>query len=218
MKPVIHYCEQGSEEWLALRCGKPTASEFSKVLAKGQGKTRASYLYTVVAERLSGQPGDGYSNRDFDRGHEMEPEARSHYAFVSDNTVDQVGFIENGIAGYSPDGLIGAGGLLEIKSGLSHIVARALAEDRIPTEHTPQLQGGLWVSGRAWIDFVLYCPGLPIFIKRAEPDPEYIATLEREVRLFVSEVDQVVAKITGRRADRPPLRDALAGSLAEASA
>ena len=34
-----------------------------------------------------------------------------------------------------------------------------------------QLQTGLLVTGRKWIDFISYCGGLPMFVKRVEPDP-----------------------------------------------
>jgi hypothetical protein len=34
-----------------------------------------------------------------------------------------------------------------------------------------QLQCGLLVSGREWIDYVSYCGGMPMYVKRVLPDP-----------------------------------------------
>jgi len=205
---------QNSPEWHQLRCGIPTASNFSKILAKGKGYTRSHYLYAIAAERMSGIPGDGYyTNHHFDRGHEVEPEARQLYEFVSENDVQQVGFVTNEIAGCSPDGIVGDDGLIEIKSGLAHIVAKALAEGKVPSEHTAQVQGALWVTERAWLDFVLYCPNLPIFIKRVERDAKYIDELEREVKAFVRDVDDVVARINARGKSRSELRSDLQQSI-----
>lgn len=40
----IFNCEQGSDAWHEARRGIVTASNFSKILAKGEGKTRATYM------------------------------------------------------------------------------------------------------------------------------------------------------------------------------
>lgn len=49
---------------------------------------------------------------------------------------------------------------------------QTIAEDAVPDEYMIQLQTGLLVSGRKWIDFISYCGGLPMFVKRVEPDPK----------------------------------------------
>jgi hypothetical protein len=36
-----------------------------------------------------------------------------------------------------------------------------------------QIQTGLLVTGRKWLDFVSYCAGLPMFVKRVFPDARY---------------------------------------------
>ena len=141
----VHDMEQGTPEWFAVRQGLATSSQFSTVLAKGQGKTRKTYLYKLAGERLTGEPTDSFSNRHMERGHEMEPQAREFYAFMEDVEPRQVGFITNHGAGASPDSLVGESGMLEIKTKLPHLMLEAHERGKFPPEHYAQCQGQLWV-------------------------------------------------------------------------
>ena len=198
MEPLeIFTCEQGTPEWFASRLGVVTCSEFKSVMAKGEGKTRLKYMRTVAGEAVRKKPFDRYSNDHMDRGHAEEDEARNLYTFLTDNEVQRIGFMKRGRVGYSPDGLIGTDGLLEIKTKLDHLHIECLEADALPTEHKHQCQGGLWVSGRQWIDFCSYCPGLPLFVKRVTRDEAYIARMKVEVEDFIRDLDALIAKITG---------------------
>ncbi len=190
----IFDCEQGSPEWFACRLGIPTASRFKDVLAKGQGLTRKKYLYTLAGEILTGEPAESYTNDHMERGKAMEAEAREMYAFQTGNDPVQVGFMRRGDVGCSPDSLLGEDGLLEIKSKLPHVHLEALEGRRLPPEHVAQVQGQLWISGRAWCDFVSYWPKLPLFVCRVERDDAYIATLAAEVEAFSQELRVMVRK------------------------
>ena len=194
--------EQGSPEWFAARAGVPTASCFSDVLAKGEGKTRRKYLLTLAGERLTGEPAESYSNAHMERGKVMEEEARDLYAFQTDAEIQRVGFLldEALRAGASPDGLIGEDGMVEIKTKLPHLQLEALIAGKLPAEHRAQVQGALWVSGRDWCDFVSYWPRLPLFRIRVERDEAYIATLADAVMQFNDELDALVAKFSTRAA------------------
>ena len=154
MPPEIFDCEQNGTEWLECRRGIPTASMFATVLAKGKdggaSKTRRDYLYKLAGEVITGQLTEGHSNAHMERGHAMEPEARSAYAFMYDHDPQLVGFIRNGRAGASPDSLIGDAGLLEIKTKLPHLMIEAMFRDDMPPEHRAQVQGQLWISEREW--------------------------------------------------------------------
>ena len=195
----VFTCAQNSEDWLKARMGIPTASEFATVMATGRdggaSKTRKSYMLKLAGEIITGQPSEGYSNAHTERGHDMEPEARDLYAFTRRADPQLVGFIRNGSKGASPDSLIGNDGLLEIKTKLPHLHIDCLLRDEFPAEHKAQCQGALWVSEREWIDIAVYWPGLPLFVKRATRDEEYIAKLSDAVDQFNTELAEVVERV-----------------------
>lgn len=193
---------QGTDEWRRLRAGIPTASCFADVLAKGQGKTRRTYMLKLAGELLTGEPAESFSNAHTERGHDLEPEARELYAMLTETQPLQVGFIRNGEKGCSPDSLIETGGMLEIKTKLPHLLIDLIEKDQFPSDHVAQCQGALWVAEREWIDLACYWPGLPPFIKRAHRDETYIATLAAEVARFNAELAEVVARIR-RYGDMP---------------
>lgn len=193
-------CPQGSEQWHTCRAGIPTASEFSTVMAKGRSggdsKTRRTYMHKLAAERIIGAVAQTWTgNAHTERGHEQEPDARKLYAFMRDTDPQQVGFLRRGPVGCSPDSLIGDEGLLEIKTRLPHLQIELLEAGVMPPEHKAQVQGQLWISGRKWLDFMSYCPGLPPFICRVERDPAYMGDIARALRDFIVELDALTARI-----------------------
>lgn len=192
-------CEQGTPEWHQARVGIPTASEFQTLLMKGkkggESLTRKTYMRKLAGEIITGEPMEGFTNKHIERGHVMEPDARNYYALVTGNTPKLVGFIRNGDKGGSPDSLIGDDGLLEIKTALPHILIEYIEADVFPSEHIAQCQGNLWVSGRQWLDLVVYWPKMPTFIKRIERDPVYIAKLTKGVADFNAELAALVDRV-----------------------
>ncbi len=188
-------CEQNSEEWLRARMGIPTASAFSDVLAKGEGKTRRTYMLKLAGEIITGEPMESFTNGHTERGHAMEDEARDLYTFQTGASLQRVGFVKNGNVGCSPDSLIGEDGGLEIKTKLPHLLIDIILKDKCPPEHMAQIQGTLWVTGRQWWDIVIYWPGIPLFVKRIARDEVYIKTISDEVERFSTELDSVVRQI-----------------------
>lgn len=205
MSLIIHGTEQNDDAWYQARLGIVSSSEFSTVLAQGRGPkdkkppsvTRMKYLRVLAAERITGKRIDRYYGPDMQRGHEVEPEAREFYCMWADTDVQPVGFIYNDElrAGCSPDSLVGADGLVEIKSKQGDVQIEILEGDRVPPEHIAQLQGQLWVTGRKWVDLVCYCAGLKPLCKRVFPDLEYHARLDREVAKFNDELEMLVNRI-----------------------
>lgn len=199
-------CQQGSPQWLAARLGIPTASEFASIMAKGRGgsesRTRQTYLYKLAGEIITGHPMESFSNAHLERGKLMEEEARSYYEFMTDTACEPVGFIRNGRKGASPDALIGANGLVEIKTKLPHLLIEALLRDEFPPEHKAQCQGQLWVAEREWIDIAVYWPGMPLFVTRATRDEAFIRELAQAVETFNDELDRVVERVQGHRLQR----------------
>lgn len=192
-------CEQGSEEWFRARAGMPTASEFATVMASGRGggdsKTRRTYMLKLAGETLTGEPSESYTNAHMERGKVMEDEARRWYAFSRDVEPERVGFIVNGPKGCSPDSLLGADGMVEIKTALPHILIEKLLKGEFSPEHKAQCQGALWVAEREWIDLVTYWPRLPPLVVRAQRDEVYIAGLSRAVDQFNEELAEMVEQV-----------------------
>ena len=191
--------EQRSPEWFQARMGIPTASEFKTVLSKGVGKapskTRRTYMLKLAGEIITGQPMDSFSNAHMERGIAMEPEARAWYEFLKGVDTQPVGFIRNGNTGCSPDALVGGDGLLEVKTKLPHLLGDVLTRGEFPSEYIAQCQGQLWISGRAWLDLVIYWPDMPTFITRVQRDEDFIAALTNEVKLFNMQLDDLVEQI-----------------------
>jgi hypothetical protein len=202
----IFNCEQGSDEWRRVRLGIPTASEFTSVLAKGEGKTRKAYMMKLLGERFTGEQSEHYKSKDMERGNVMEPEARNLYALLSDTNPVQIGFIRNGNKGCSPDSLIGDDGLLEIKTKAPHLQLEVWDAGKLPAEHKAQVQGQLWIAERPWCDFVSYWPKLPPLIVRVTRDEDYIRMLEDEVGKFNFELDQLTERMIARGAKLADLK------------
>ena len=191
-----HYdIEQGTPEWLSLRRGILTASEIKLIITPtlkvaSNDKERA-HLFELLAQRITDYTEPRFVSDDMLRGHEDEIEARikyaEHYAPVTECgfiTRDFGGFL----IGYSPDGLVGDDGLIECKSRRQRYQVETILADEVPSEYMLQIQTGLLVSGRKWLDFVSYSAGLPMFVKRVLPDDRYrvaiiAASTEFESRL-----------------------------------
>lgn len=197
---IIHDCVQGSEEWNALRCGKVTASRFSDAMAGGGGVTRNKYMIKLIAERMTGQVEDGYTNSIIERGSDIESQAREYYEALSGCQVQQVGFIERDAdTGASPDGLVGADGMIEIKCPLPSTHIRYILEERLPTTYRKQVQGQLWVAGRDWVDFVSYDPRVTqrlFFCERVYRDEDFIKELHIKIVMFIAEMKAMMDKLT----------------------
>lgn len=177
---------QRSDEWHQARRGIVTASVAGRIVTPSTIKpasnqeSRALTAH-LAAERVTGWTDPTYVSDDMWRGVEDEPRAIDAYERDRDVTVDLCGFMVRTDwgypIGYSPDGLVGDDGLIEVKSRRAKEQIRTVIADAVPAENMAQLQCGLLVSGRAWIDYVSYCGGLPLYVKRVEPDPTWQAAL-----------------------------------------
>lgn len=214
---MIADCEQGTPEWLQLRCGKVTASRIADALAeikKGEAASRRNYRTELVVETLTGVPVEQYVSKEMQWGIDTEPFARAAYELRQDATVDTLGFAVHPQIprfGASPDGLVGNDGVLEIKCPNTSTHLECLLTGAIPSEHFPQMRAELACTGRAWVDFVSFDCRLPshlqLFVKRFHRDEERIAEMERRVLEFLAEVDDVLAHLAGisRDEDLTPL-------------
>lgn len=191
--------EQGSQEWLALRAGKVTASKVSDVMSAITTAGYRNYLADLVVERLTGNKTESFTNAAMQWGVDQEPLARAEYEVKTGNFVDQIAFVDHPTIvnfGCSPDGLVGDDGLIEIKCPNTATHIDYVMQDKVPTKYIPQIQCQLAVTGRKWCDFVSFDPRLPdglqILIVRLERDDKYIEKLEARVVKFLDEVNSAV--------------------------
>ena len=211
---IIYDHPQGSAEWLASWAGVITASKFveaRKRLKSGPKKggfTEAAedYAFRVAVERISGAPLDeGFSTWAMKRGNELEPEARAWVEVKLGIFVDVAGFVttDDEKFGASADGFIDKDGGLEIKCLVDPgRIRNVILSDDI-SEFMDQIQGGMWITGRKWWQFALFCPalekvGLQLYTKRVERDDNYI----NEMELDLLEFERVVSKYEQTLRDR----------------
>ena len=205
-----HHIEQGSDQWHALRRGVITASTISKLITStgkpANNETSRTQLLQLLAERITGESEPSFYNEDMARGHMLEPLARDIYA-EHRAPVAECGFVtadfDGTVIGYSPDGLVGDDGLIEIKSPRQKNHLRSLLNDEVPAEYVPQVQTGLAVTGRAWCDYISYAPGLPWFVYRCPRDEVVIAQLITAAQAAEGELQRLMEIYTTKAAIFP---------------
>jgi len=202
---MIEMMDQGTEEWFTIRIGKVTASRVADVIAKtktGYSASRDNYMAQLVCERLTGQKGESFSNAAMQHGTDTEPLARAAYEALQDVLVDEVGFVPHPtieMAGASPDGLVGADGLLEIKCPNTATHIETLLSQGVPGKYNTQMQFQMACTGRQWCDFVSFDNRLPeelqLFVKRVPRDTVFIRLIEAEIIQFLAELDDKINKL-----------------------
>jgi len=157
--------QQNTEEWMALRTGKATASNFGCFMAnegKAFGDPAKRYALQIALELATGKKSEfSFSNDHMERGHEQEPVARMLYEEERFCTVDNGGFFDCGQYGDSPDGLVGGDGVIEIKSVIAPTHYATLTRGSYDPAYKWQLVGHLDCTGREWVDFISYCADFP---------------------------------------------------------
>lgn len=198
---IEHAVTQGSPEWLALRLGKPTASEFDKIITPKKLEMSASaraYAYRLVAETLLGYPVQDLGGLPWiQRGIELEPDAVRSYEFDTDIQTRPVGFItsDDGMIGASPDRLlVGVNGAVELKcpSPATHI---GYLIDGFGTDYMLQVQGQMLVGGFDFIDRYSFHPQLPPVRERVLRDEKIIDALKAGLTQFIDMKEAMLAKV-----------------------
>jgi putative phage-type endonuclease len=191
---------QGTDEWKAIRLGHVTASCISDVMGKGVG--RHKYMVRLLAERLIGEAGESFTNAAMQWGVDQEQFAAIAYEAKTNVLTDKTGFwLHPDIpwVGVSPDRLVGDDGLVEIKCPNTTTHLDYLFDAKVPAEYVKQIQMQLWVTRRAWCDFVSFDPRLPprnqLLIVRVERDHKLIAQMQDEVSKFLTELDDLINQL-----------------------
>lgn len=202
---------QRSEQWLKLRLGIVTASVVGTLItpatvrvAKNDDSRKLTDL--LAADRINGYNDDpSYQSLDMWRGETEEPRACEKYAEVRGVEVAPVGFMvrkgDGWTLGYSPDGLVGEDGLVEVKAPRAKTHLRTIVNNEVPREYMAQCQAALLVSGRQWVDFISWCGGMPMFTKRVLPDEQWQTAIVEAVtaceKAIAVTVEQYQAAIDG---------------------
>ena len=206
--------EQGDSEWKKARAGKVTASRAKdardKLKSGAASGKQIAYACQVALERVSGQPADAtFENWQMREGHVQEPIARAAYERRTGNLVDEVGAFatDDDLFLYSPDGVIDNDGLLEVKTLFSPERIMTIVGNGDVSDFIDQCMFGLWLTGRQWIDLVVWVPSLEhLSIKRIDRDEDAIEKLESDLMEFARMVKQY----------ETTLRDAIAANNEQA--
>jgi putative phage-type endonuclease len=211
--------DQRSAAWFEARLGKATASRIADIVAKtksGYAATRKNYAAQLVCERLTGNPAETFTSPAMQWGTDTEAEARHAYRQHALCEVRECGFVDHptvAMSGASPDGLIGDDGLLELKCPNSSTHIETLLGKSAPAKYVHQMMWQMACTGRAWCDFCSYDPRLPeemrLFVIRLHRNDEMIAELEREVAIFLEEVDATVQALRSQYDLRGQLNQSL---------
>ncbi|WP_181421652.1 lambda exonuclease family protein [Curtobacterium sp. MCBD17_030] len=172
--------EQGSDQWLQLRCGILTASTIGKLITPtlkvADNDTSRGVMQTLIAERISGHVEYSHPSFDMQRGTMDEPYARELYE-QHHAPVNEIGFATLNVGGHllgaSPDGLVDVDGGIEIKSRAPKTQLRTFLDDRVPTENLAQIHACMFVLDREWWDYVSYAGGWPLYVKRVHRDEKW---------------------------------------------
>ena len=206
---IIHDVEQNTDEWLALRAGKPTASEFSKLVTStgAPSKSMNDYARVLAAEAYAGHAVDKWEGNQYtDRGKSLEAEARAWYELYKGVDVEEVGFVTDDLNRYgcSPDGLVGPG-CVEFKCQIAKEHIKSLEywakNNKPPTAYVAQCQGQIFVCEREWVDLVFYHPDLPSLIIRQTPQHSFISALKHQLQAVEAERNVVLKFLKGLNND-----------------
>lgn len=196
----IHNVEQGTDEWFAIRSGRPTASEFSNLITStGEAsKSLPAYAARLAAELYAGKPVDSFEGNAWtQRGNELEDAALSLYGLQMDCEPEKVGFVtdDDELYGCSPDAFANDG-MVEIKCLKTENHVKAILyhkkHGRCPTDYVQQTQGQMFITGRKWCDLVFYHPELPMLIIRQEPDKKVVDGLIVQLNNVLEERDKIL--------------------------
>lgn len=196
---------QGSEAWLAARKGRITGSRFRDALdrtAKGAMTAKANlYALDTARERFGGSAAPVFVNAAMRTGTEQEPIARAEYEAETGAVVIEAGFAytDDGRFGCSVDGLVGADGMVEIKTMVSSDTLFTAMVEGDHSAYMDQINGSMWLLDRKWCDLILWAPDLPLGrmqITRVERDEAAIARLSSALLEFDALVESHFARLS----------------------
>ena len=213
--PVVEFLydiEQRSEAWMELRRGIPTASRFSSIMASGrdgeESLSREKYMQMLAGEIITGKVAETFRSEAMERGQEMEPAARAHYAKRRFDEVVQVGLVRRRLpsgrwVSCSPDSQVGKNRGLEIKTMRPEALIAQSERPGYPTKFKWQLYGTMLVSGWEAMDLLLFYEAedpkdnmaLEYTVERSEP---LIGDLHNALEVFDHDLHVLVKRYRER--------------------
>jgi len=184
--------EQRSPEWFKLREKRMTASEAQAIGNNGKGLQ--TYIMKLMTEYYSKAEKEHFSNKDTERGNELEDSAGFLYSMKTGLETQKVGFvIHDEYSGCSPDLLVGFDGLAEIKCPADKAYFDLLISDKVDSGYIWQMQMQMLTTGRVWCDFVAYNPNYEqdMIIKRFYPDPVMYEKLKLGMNSGIEQIKQI---------------------------
>ena len=213
---VFPSLEQGSDEWLAARCGLLTASVIGRLITPkmqvADNETSRGVIETLVAERITGRVEYVHPSFDMQRGTMDEPYARDLYR-EQYAPVTEIGFAVRTINGHrlgaSPDGLVEHFGGLEIKSRSPKAQLRTILASTVPTENLAQIHACMLVLDRGWWDYCSYAGGWPLHVIHVTRDPRWDAVITDALEKFENDAELMIVDYRRATAGSPvaPLID-----------
>lgn len=198
---------QGEPGWIKARIGRLTASKMADAMATlkkgGESEARRKLKIALLAERLSDAATEHFVSDAMLWGIEHEAEAAAAYEQVSGELLTACGLAYHPTIEWfaaSPDRLLNADGLVEVKCPTSLTHVAWLLAGVVPDQHKPQMLAQLACTRRRYVDFVSFDPRLPLrqrlFVRRFEPAADEISAVEEAARQFLAEVDAMFEQLT----------------------
>jgi putative phage-type endonuclease len=196
----FHDIQQNTDEWLALRRGKFTASTFKDLFMKETTAGHEKAIYSPVYERLTGESPESFSSGYMQRGHELEPFAVQQYETDTFSQTTNGGFWQVGEwVGDSPDRMVENDGILEIKCPAFNTMINYLLNGKLPSTYKWQVVGHMYASDRDWCDFMAYHPKLTPMLLRVHRDEKTEAELVAKLAESVEKAQALMVKLEGSR-------------------
>ena len=187
-------CVQNTEDWYRQRLGKPTASEFHRILKPtgGFSSQRYEYMYRLIYERIYRKRANVLKPTYWmERGLSLEPLAARACENYLGKPLKRVGLLltDDGKFACSPDRIVDWNHAVEIKCPQPwlHIQYSVLGPQN---DYYLQIHGLMYVGEFKRISFFSFCPGMPSVAHEIKRDETVMKMFAQMLPLFATEVDK----------------------------
>lgn len=180
---------QRTDDWQSQRTGRITGSRVGAILGLSKYRTRGDVMREMVRQRLGAAP--EFTGNDATRyGEEHEVDAIGAYEQRYGTLVEPSRLVVHPLHDWlaaSPDGLVGAHGMIEVKCPMRATYTTPSAE------YVAQMQLQMECTGRNWCDFVIWRAGEPVIVERVAADLDWRARNLGNLQNFIGEFHEIIA-------------------------